>query len=421
MLFAVVPAWRAARQTVVTGLRQGGRLTQGAGRQRGRTLLACAQIALTLTLLTSAGLSLAALSRVTDGALGFEPAHVLTGQIALPAATYATPDSRRQFAERVIARLATLPAVTAVAVTNVLPYSGSDTSTRFWREDVPPLEADARQVSVRRVTPGLLPLLHVPLRAGRMLRDDDRHGSVEVALVSEGFAAHTWPNGQAVGRRFRMAADGPLIMVVGVVGNVVQDWLIDPLRPVLYRPLAQDPPSSLTVVAHTVTDPSQIAADLRAAVQAEDPNQPVTEVRSYETLIADHTFGLRFAGQTLTVMAVVSLLLATIGIYSLMSFITSRRTREIGLRLALGATRWDVIALTGGQALRLTGAGLAVGLVLALGAGKLLERAMFGSVTADMPLAFGLALLLGIVSTAASYIPAHRAATTDPTITLRAD
>jgi predicted permease len=419
VVFAIIPAWRAGRQSVSTGLRQTSRGSTASGRQYGRAILATAQIALTLALLAAAGLSLSALHRVTDGPLGFDHQGVLVGRLTLPEERYGDSVTRRQFVERVLSRLSALPSVTMAGLTSHPPYGNSNRSESFWPEQTPPRPADATQVQWRAVTPTALSVLRVPLIAGRSFTEQDREDVPAVALVSESLARRFWPHG-SLGRRFRLDANGPLITVVGVVGDVTHYWLFGD-RLTVYRPYAQDAPVGFALVLRTPVQPAELGADLRRAVQAEDEMLPVQEVRPLTDMVQDSTFGLRFAGRTLGAIALVSCLLSTIGLYSLMSFLTGRRTREIGVRVALGATRWDVIRLIGAAGLRLTAAGLAVGLVLTFLAGRAMEGLLFGIVTGSLSIACGLALLLGAVSVAASYLPARRAAGVDPTIALRSE
>lgn len=421
LLFAVAPAVRASRQDVASGLRPGARLTGGTGRQRVRWALACAQLALTLALLVAAGLSLAALDRVTGGPLGFVSDNVLAGRVSPPDQRYADPESRRQLAAKVVARLEQLPAVRRAAATSALPYSGSDFSSSFWREDVPPREADAVRVSRRRSTPGTFEALGIPLLEGRLLSSADRADTPPVAVVSRMLADRQWPAASALGKRFRIEAGGPLIEVVGVVGDVAHHWLVEPLRPTVYQPFDQDPPSGFHIVVKAVTAPAQLTAGLRAAVQAEDPELPVVGLRTMEKIVEDQTAGLRFAGRTLGVIAAISGLLSAVGIYSLMAFLAGRRTREMGVRMALGATAGDLVRLSCVQALRLIAAGTAIGLGLAYLVGRALESAMFGVVSTSAVLTGSLAAALAVTALAASYIPARRIARLDPTEALRAE
>ena len=421
ILFALAPAWRASRQNVSEGLRFATRLTDGAGRQRARAILAVFQIALTLALLVGAGLALLAVYRVTEGPLGFDKSSLLVGRVGLPESRYPSPESRQQFADRILARLTALPAVKAASVTSIVPYSGQDSSNSFWREDTPPRPSDAVDVSRRRVSPELLQTLGIPLVDGRQLSTADRADTPPVAVVSQSLARRFWPGRSALGQRFRVAADGPLITVVGVVGDVTQHWLVDPVRPTFYRPYAQDSANVFSLVLKTATDPLQLTAGLRAAVQAEDAELPVAAIRSMEGIVEDSTVGLRFAGRTLGVIAAVSGVLAAVGIYSLMSFLTGRRTREMGVRMALGATSRDVVVLTCRQAGKLIGAGIGVGLLLAFLVGRGLEAALFGVVSGSAPLAVALALGLALTALLASYVPARRVSRIDPNVALRTE
>jgi predicted permease len=421
LLFAIAPAWRAAHQNVASGLRMGNRQTDRAGRQRARGVLAAAQIALTLALLVAAGLSLSALYRVTEGPLGFDPNNVLVGRVSLPEARYQDPESRRQLVARVLARLERLPSVKTAAATSVLPYSANDGSATFWREGVPTRQAEAKEVASRRATPTSFAALGIPLLSGRMITSADRHDGIRVAIVSQTLATRFWPGEVAIGKRFRIAADGPLITVVGIVGEVTQDWLVGSLRPAFYLPFDQDPTRSFFVVLRTVTDPIQLAAGLRAAVQAEDPELPVVGLRTMEGVIEDRTVGLRFAGRSLGVIAAISAILAAVGIYSLMAFLMGRRRREMGVRMALGATSRDVVWLSCRQAMRLTSMGIVVGVVLSYLVGRGLEAAMFGVVSSSPTLVALLAVTLAATALAASYLPARRVSRVDPTIALRSE
>ncbi len=419
LLAAVLPAWRAAHGNVSETLRPGTRVSDGAARQRSRALLAAAQIALTLALLATAGLTMSGLYRVTEGSIGYDTTSILTGRVQLPDASYTDPVKRRQFIDTVLARLSALPSVANAAVTTELPYSGNYSFTHFWTESTLATEKNATNVVECTMTPTALDVGHVPLLVGRRLTAADDERAPLVALVNQATASKFWPNDSAIGKRFRKSADGPLITVVGVVGNVKRDWIALGADTAIYKPVAQGPPQSFAFTIRTVADPAQLTGSLRAAVQAADPEQPVVAVKTMQEVVSDKTTGLRFIANTLGIIAVISALLSSVGLYSLMSFLTMRRTREIGVRVALGATSWDVIKITSSTAARLTAAGVVAGLVLAYLAGRALEQALFGVIESSMPLALGLGALLTVVSLAASYIPSRRAAAIEPTVALR--
>ncbi|MDP1572326.1 MAG: ADOP family duplicated permease [Vicinamibacterales bacterium] len=421
MLFALAPAVQAIRTEVLESLRQGTRTaTAGRGRQWLRAAFATTQIALALALLTAAVLSVGAARRAVSDSLGFEPARVMTARLTLPETAYAEPEARRQFADRVLTSLAGVPAITDAAVSNTIPYAGFGQSRPFWPEGVALETAEVRQVDYRRITPGYFATMGLPLRSGRLLTEADHETSAPVAVVSEMLAERYWPGADPLGQRFRLDPDGPPFTVVGVVGDVMQDWFMRQVSPTVYRSLRADPPTTLFVVARTPGHPLDLAGALRTAINAGDPQQPITRLQTYDTVIADKTAGIRFAASTLTTMGVMALFLAVMGIYSVMSYLASRRTQEIGVRMALGATAGDVVRLALRQAVPITAGGTAIGLVLALAVGKTMESVMFGIVSGSVATTLGVALVLASAAFVASYLPARRAARLDPTTALKA-
>jgi hypothetical protein len=271
------------------------------------------------------------------------------------------------------------------------------------------------------VTPGYLDAFRIPVLAGRPLTDQDRRDTRPVALVSRSLADRYWPGVDPLGRRFRFAETGEWIEVVGVTGDVTQDWFRKERNPTVYRPLEQQPPYNVNILVRTVGDPLSLTGDVRRAVAAADSHQPIRQLLTMRQLVDERTTGLSYAAKTLTVIGVVALFLALMGIYSLMAYLAKRRTQEIGVRLAFGATRWDVMRLTIGQAGRVTLAGLIAGGLLATFVGRVMQSLMFGAVSTSVGLTAGLAAGLAVAALAASYLPARRAALLDPTEALRAE
>jgi putative ABC transport system permease protein len=341
--------------------------------------------------------------------------------MVLPERPYAEPEKRRQFINGVLDRLHAIPAVARATMVSNLPYSGNNSSRGFYPDGRPLELRDVRQVDFRRIAPGYIATLGIPLLAGRDLTDADREVTQPVALVSRNLADRYWPGTDPLGRRFRLAADGPDLTIVGVVGDVLHDWFQQRRAPTVYRPVAQDAPFTVVFVARTIGDPASVAGDLRRAVRAQDPEQPIISLQSMEDQIEERTAGISFIAGAIAVVAAIALGLALMGLYSLMAFIVSRRTSELGVRMALGATRWQVIGLTTSQGLRITLAGLVVGGVAAMGLGRLLESVLFGLVAASIWQLTGLVLFVAAVSLLAAYIPARRTARLDPTTALRAE
>ncbi|MGQ0736528.1 MAG: ABC transporter permease [Acidobacteriota bacterium] len=422
IVFSLLPALHATRAGLSDTIRQSGRtLTASGGRQWVRTILAASQVALTLALLFGAGLMLAAADRAVNGALGFDKRQVLTAELTLPEVRYADPDDRRRVVSAVLERMRPIPAVLESAVTSTLPYGPSNPSRQVWPEGQSVEPSDLESADYRRVSPGYFAAMRIALRAGRLFTDQDRLDAPEVAIVSENFAHRYWPGRDPLGRRFKIREDGPWIRVVGVSADVLHNWFQQQRRPTVYRPLEQDPPFQLAFTIRTAGDPLALAGDLGRAVRAVDPTQPIGALRSMDAVVAERTSGLTFIAGALGVLAVIALLLAVAGVYSLMAYAASLRTREIGVRMAFGAGWWQVVRLTTGQALRVTIAGTLVGALMAAWVGQVMQASLAGAVANDLPTLGILVVALIGVALAASYFPARRAANLDPSTALRAD
>lgn len=419
--FSLAPAAHAVRG-VGDALRSGGRTATPSRRHAwGRALVAGTQIALTLTLLTGAALAIGATYHATRGPLGFDSANVLVARLVLPMRPYAEDWRRTQFIDTVLDRLAAVPAVRTAAAISALPYGSQTLQRPLYPEGRTLRPEDVQSVDLRRATPGYFDVLRIPLLQGRALRSSDGPASEAVALVSRSLADRYWPGADPLNRRVRLAEDGPWITVVGVVGDVVHDWYLSQRNPTIYRPAAQEPPYIVNLVARTAGDPLATATDLRRAIAAADPAQPVRELLTMSQVVDQRAAGLRFAADTLGVMGAVSLVLALVGIYSLMSYSISRRTREMGVRMAFGATPADVARLSLRQAAVIAGVGTAAGLAPAIAIGRGMQALMSGAVAASPLVPLALAVALGAAALAASYAPARRAARQDPTVALRSE
>jgi putative ABC transport system permease protein len=423
LLFSVAPALQASRGVVADALRQGGRtMTSGRRRSWGRAIVASAQIALTLALLTGAAVGIGAAYNVTRGALGFDPSNVLIARLLLPNKPYDDKTKRLQFIETVLDRMRAVPAVQLAGVTSAPPYGKMNTVRPFYPEGATLLPAEVKNVDLRRVTSDYLRSVRIPLVRGRELAESDVESTNQVAVVSQTLAQRYWPGVDPLQQRFRLAENGPWMTVVGVVGDVTHDWFLNQRNnPTVYRPATQDPPYNLTFVVRSAGDPMSLAGDLRRAIDAADPNQPIRELLSMQEMLDQSAAGLHYGAKMLSTIGGIALLLALMGIYSLMSYLASRRTQEIGVRMAFGATRRDVVGLTLRQAARITIAGLVVGIGLSIALSQAMQALMFGAVTANLMLPFGLAALLAAAALGASYLPARRAAALDPTVALRAE
>jgi putative ABC transport system permease protein len=422
IVFAFLPALKTVRSDVAEALRQGARTVIG-GRQRHwmRSALAGAQVAITVALLFGSALMLTAADRAVNGVLGFDKDNLLVARIVLPERPYEDAERRRQFIEGVLARLRAVPAVTDAAMVSNLPYAGSNTSRQLWPEGLDLRASEARNVDYRRVTPNYFTTIGIPLLAGRALNSSDRTGGQDVAVVSQSLAERYWPGADPVGRRFRLAEDGPWITVVGVSGDVLHDWFMQRRVPTVYRPVSQDAPFGHAIVVRTVGDPLGLAGEVRRAVANIDADQPILTLATMNGLMKDRTSGINMIAKMLMAISVIAFAMAVMGLYSLMTYIVSQRTQELGVRLALGASRWQILGATLGPGARITLGGLAVGVLAATALGRLMESILFGIVAVQAWQLAALVVVIAGVAALATYLPARRTAGMDPTVALRAE
>lgn len=422
VVFSLVPALQAARAAdggaALSGIRTA---TAPPGRQWLRSLLAGSQVALTVTLIVAAALIIGAVNRAVDGATGFDKHGLITAKVTLPEGPYADGARRRAFATQVLDAVRALPPVTDAAVISALPYTNLAASRTLFLEGQPVDEATPRSVDLQRATPGYFGAMRIPLVAGRNLADADGPDAPRVALVSQRLADDYWPGQDPLGRRFRLEKDGEWLTVVGIVADVLQDWFTGRRLPTVYRPLAQDPTFNMTFVARASGDPLRLADAVRRAVTVADPDQPIETLATMEDVVRAKVTGIDYFAKVLTVMSALALALALMGMYSLMSYLSARRTKEIGLRLALGATRPHVMWLSARRAGQITVGGVLAGGVLAALLGRLMQATLFGLIVPNPGVILAAVVALALVTMAAGYLPARKAARQDPWTALRSD
>jgi predicted permease len=422
--FGLVPAWRASSPNLVDALKSGGRGSSGGLRLL--HALVVAEIAVAVVLLAGGGLLLRDLERRLSADLGIVTAGAISMNVALPEAEYADAARRAELVRQLEERLTTLPGVRAAGVTTILPFGSGNTLASV---EIAGRAGDARQtVNHRLVTPGFFPALGIRLLRGRLLdaRDDAR--AAPVVVISEAMARRYWPAEDPIGRLVRHAgssspASRPWHTVIGVVSDVAENeipetWYLPYAQGTVGQPVSW---STLRVVlvARATGDPAALVPAMRRAVEAVDPGVPVFDVASLETLHASELAGQRLSATLTGSFALLGLLLAAVGIYGVVSYATSRRTREIGIRMALGAERGVVLrhelARSGGVVLAGLGLGLAGALIVAR-----LMRGLLAEVAPHDPVTLAsVSLLLAAVGMLAAYLPARRAARVDPAVVLR--
>ena len=414
LLFGLVPAF-VSTSTAREAMRDGGR--HGGGRRLHRLLsaLVVAEVALSLVLLTGAGLLMRSFVKLQSVDPGFRAAGVLTAGVQLPTQRYDVDQARSLFSAA-LARVAALPGVQSAAGASCLPVPFSCIGTSFWPADRPkPADGQLTSGQVRPVTPGLFKTLGIPQLAGRDFAASDTADAAPVAVVSEELVKQQFPDGDPLGRRLRINVDHATgrddveWTVVGVVGNT-RSSLDGPVRQTIFIPQSQRPGNGMTLFVRTQQDPMLLASAVTAVVHALEPESPV-RLQTLEEVVGDTIARPRALSVLLGVFALVALALATVGVYGVIAYSVRARTQEIGVRMALGATAGSVLRLVLGQALRLVGLGVAVGLVTAGALTRLLRQLLYGVEPLD-PWTFALtALVLLVVATLASYVPARRACT----------
>ncbi|HSU33606.1 MAG TPA: ABC transporter permease [Bryobacteraceae bacterium] len=423
LLFGLVPAWHIARsQQNQSQLKDGGRSdTEGRHRQRLRTALVAGQIALASILLIGAGLLLKTLDHLQQVNTGFQSRQVMTASVALPKTTYSNDDKQIAFFRTVLSHLSQTPGITAAGAANVVPFSGGDPTASFSIEGriVPPTDPGFHGSS-RVVTPEYFKALQIPLLAGRYFNDSDGQNGQPVALIDAELARRYWPHENPLGRRLRRGSRQSWATIVGVVGHVKQSSLAaETGRGVYYFSLYQQPQPEVFLVARGNVSSALLSKAIRRAVQASDPAQAVFDFKTMEERIALALGPQQFTAQLLLVFATVALFLAATGLYGVISYSVTRRTREIGIRTALGAEPIRVVGLVIGQAMKLVVIGLLAGLFAATFLGRLASSQLF-QVSAFDPFTFAIAAcVLTTAALLATALPAWRAAHIDPVTALR--
>ncbi len=424
LVFGLAPAWQSGSQDLHATLKEGGRSSAGGARHRLRGALAVAEIALALMLLVGAGLLTQSLFRLLRANPGFNTENLWLVTTALPAAKYAEDGKVAAFHQQYLARLEALPGVKSVATVSVLPLVGGNTTRFIVEGETPPPPGQEVESNLRDVSASYFRTMEIPLLRGRHFTERDNASSPQVVIVNQTLAARVFPNGEAVGRRLIFTGnDRTPNEIVGVVADEKLNGPDAKITPVVYYPFLQSPSGVTNLIVRAEAEPANLAGAIRREGLALEPDLAFFGGRTMEQLMENlpATFARRYPSMLIGVFAVIALALAAVGIYGVIAFGVSQRTHEIGVRMALGAGRRDILKLILGQGMRLTLAGIGLGAVAAIGLTRFLAGMLFG-VSATDPLTFiVVAAALAVVAMLACWIPARRAAKVDPMIALRAE
>ena len=419
LLFGALPAFQGSRVDLAATLKEGGRGGSGGSSGTLRRVLTSAQLGVSMLLLVGAALLLKSFLALVQVDLGFRATELVESQMFVYGQKYPEPETWVRFAEDLTTKVEALPGVTAATVTSSIPLNGIGNFTNEVTI-VGRSEAEKDQPNIRLVLPSYFETLGVPLVRGRGFTAEDRSGSPTVALLSSTAKRQFFPDVDPMGQRIRVGDTNPTeVTVVGVVGDTIDGGPGEVPRPVLYIPFAQNPTGSMTVVARTATDPAALIPLLEDQVWAVDPDQPVFRTRTFEERVARVIAQPRFYTYLVSVFSAIALILAAVGLYGVISYSVSQRTRELGVRMALGAARRQVLALVLRQAAWLLAAGVVLGLVAAVLTTRLAESLLYAVSPTDLPTFVLVSAVLLLAGLAACWIPARRAAALDPVEALR--
>jgi putative ABC transport system permease protein len=422
LAFGIAPGLASGKLDLTESLKEGGRgSTAGRRHNRLRNALVVGEVALALVLLTGAGLLLKSLIKMQNVNPGFNPDHVLTAEISLPKLRYPDKQSQVNFFNDLERRVRDLPGVKNVGLTIILPMSGINSDSSFAIEGRPMDQAHPMpDEEVRLVSADYFRTLEMPLLKGRYFNAGDKLDAPPVVVINKALTETYWPNDNPVGKRIRIPTEaGPTwATIVGVVGDIRHRGLDQPVKPEWYAPLTQAPYRDIILAVRSTQSPTSLTSAIRHEVQMIDPAQPIAHVRTLNEVIDDSVAARRLSVILLTVFAGLALVLASVGVYGVMSFLVVQRTHEIGVRMALGAQRSDVLRLILSRAGLLIGAGTLIGLIVAYLTTSLLRSALYQTSAADLTTFFLVTFVLAVVALLASYVPARRATRADPMIAL---
>jgi len=421
LLFGVLPALRASQTALTEALKAGSRSLGGSlGSQRLRAALVVSQVALTVVLLTGAGLLIKSFVLLQQTPLGFRPERLLTARIALPRSAYSTPQQRQSFAQRLLEEVSGQSGMQEAALTSSLPFATGNPGFVIFMNGQEEVRPGMPTANFRSVSPDYFRVMGIPLLKGREFSGADHESAPMVAVINEAMAKRYWPNADPIGQRIKETSNQAVWReIVGVVGSVRHRDRGEEPRPEMFVPWSQVPGATINLAVRTQMEPGGVGATLRRAVMAIDGNLPLYEVRTMEDRLFESVAQPRFRMALLGVFAALALVMAVVGLYAVMTVSVAQRTHELGIRIALGAQRRDVIGIVLRQAVKLVSIGVMIGLAGAWALTRVMTTLLYEVKPTD-PLTFlAVPVLLIAVAVLACWLPARHAATVDPIAALR--
>lgn len=421
IIFGLVPAWHASRSGAAMALKEGGRSSVGAGGQWTRSALLVGEVALSLVLLVGAALLLRSFSKLTNVDPGFNPDGVLAFQVSLPAGAYGDDAKVQQYFDTLLERLSATPSVKSASAVQSLPIRGSYVLSVVIKGQPTPKPGEEPSANYRAVTPEYFATLGIPILRGRAFTRQDSGTSPKVAMVDEAFVRKHYPGEDPLGRRIDIGNGTDDAEIIGVVGSVNYTGLDALPSPTMYMPTTQDGFSTLWVMARTDRDPNALQPTVRQIVRDLDSNLPAYSMTPLVEVVSESVAQRRFSMLLILLFGVVALFLSAVGLYGVVAYTVSLRTREIGLRMAIGAMPSDVLKMVLGGGMKLAALGVVLGLGAAFALSQLVEAMLFEVEPSDPGSYAATAGLLLVVAALACYFPARRAMRVDPIVTLQQD
>lgn len=422
--FGFATVFDTGRVSLGQTLKESGPGSLTRSRARLRSVLVVAQVILALVLLVCAGLTIQGFVRLATMYEGFQPGGVLDAEIDLPKNIYSGGTKITSFYQQLLRSASAIAGVKEVALASNLPASNVNNDIALFTIEGRPATKSNETPSADLLvaSPDYFPALRIPLMAGRLFSESDNAAVEQVTIVSRSMADRFWPGESVLGRRIKLGAadsNNPWMKVVGVVGDVRQNWWNPPARQTIYTSFLQSPESDMSIILRVESNASSYAAPLRDVVRQMDAGVALVAIETLKTQVVDSIGIIRILGILMGVFGLVALMLSSIGVYGVLSESVAQRTRELGIRLALGAHPRDLMKLVLGQALKLTGIGLAIAVPISFAVSRVMANLVFGIVAADFAVVAGFTLLLVTVALVAGYFPARRATHIDPLVALR--
>ena len=424
ILVGILPALGTSKAGAGDALKGGRNATASRGAQRLRSIFVTAQVAVALVLVVGAALLIKGFREMTGSADTYAPERVLTLGVSLPVSRYPQSADQLVFYRKALDDLSSLPGVESVAAFNCYPLSNNGTSWTYFQVEgsIAPDLRHSPWADTQSITPAYLQFMRVQVEAGRGFTADDRETTQPVAIVNQKLAKLYWPKQSPLGKRLRVGGpddSSPWLTVVGVAADVLYDWTSHIPAPTIYRPLTQAPLAASLLGIRTSSDPASLETAVRGRIAAIDPDLPAFDVKPLDLAIHESTVGLGYTGAMMGILGLIALAVAVVGIYGVMAYSVGERTKEFGLRMAIGARPRDILWLAGRHGLHVAAAAFAIGLPSAIVSARLLASLVYGTSPGD-PLVFvGVPLTLFLAVILAGYIPARRAMRVDPMVALR--